>query len=84
MDLNSRPDQETPDINYSQDLMERGTSYIDFAEHEENKKPKLNLDEIEAVQIDKKCAETEGSDIEDLSESDGTLDNENYITSIFE
>lgn len=80
MDLNLRPDQETPDINYSENLMETETPNIDFAEHEENEKAELNLDKIGAVQIDKRSVETEGSDIDELEEGDdGVLDNKNYV-----
>lgn len=78
MDLNLRPDQETPDIIYSEDLMDTETPDIDFTEFEENKKSDLNLDKIKEVQVNKKCVETEGSDIDDLNEGD-----EGDITSMF-
>lgn len=77
MDLNLSPDQETPDINYSEDLMETETPIIDSAE---NEKSEYNLARDEAVQIDKKGVETEESDIGDLDEGE----DKNDITSMFE
>lgn len=63
-------DQDTPDINFSEDPNDAETPDINFTELEEHETADIHFDEITDETIEKQRFETEDDDIDDLDEPD--------------